>query len=139
MEPQTARTQSSSLPPAVRHLRLRVRRPHRRSAPALSALWEFERKIQIRTHLVSNPYAFAGGNVGGVQSEAAVSFAMRPERATQRKAKTHPVRRVAMKMAMRPRCSSLTDPTGYALSSRLGGGPFCSQRMYRYLRDRTPF
>src|SRR5947209_18590327 len=83
MEPQTARTQSFSLPPAVRHLRLRVRRPHRCSAPALSALWESERKIQVRTHLVFcplNPYAFAGGNFGGFQGarEAAVSFAIRP-------------------------------------------------------------
>src|SRR2546423_13071004 len=106
MEPQTARTQSFSLPAAVCHLWLRVRRPHRCSAPALSALWESERKIQIRAHLVScplNPCAFAGGNFGGLQgaSEAAVSFVIRPERATQKNAKTHLARRVAMKMARR--------------------------------------
>ena len=51
MEPQAARTQSFSLPAAVCHLRLRVRGPHRCSAAALSALWESERTIQIRTHL----------------------------------------------------------------------------------------
>src|SRR5437868_14709553 len=128
MEPQTARTQSFSLPPAVRHLRLGVRRPHRCSAPALSALWESERKIQVRTHLVScplNSYAFAGGDSGGFQSasEAAVSFAIRPDRATQKSAKTHLARTVGMKMARRRRCSSVTDP-GYALSSRLGVGHF---------------
>jgi len=73
-----------------------------------------------------NIYAFAGGNFGVFQgaSEAAVSVAILSERATQKNTKIPPARRVAMKMARRLRCSSVTICNDIAPSSRLGGGPF---------------
>jgi hypothetical protein len=46
-------------------------------------------------------------------------------------------RRVAMKMARRQRCFSVTYRSSYAPSSRLANGSFLSQRKLGYFADRT--
>src|SRR2546423_14840668 len=73
-----------------------------------------------------NTCLFAGINFGVFQgaSAAAISSWILPKRATRKNAKSDPALRVALKMARRLRCSSVTDLNGYAPSSRLGGGPF---------------
>ena len=57
-------------------------------------------------------------------SEAPVSFAILAEQVTRKFAERIAARRVALKMARRLRCDSVTGREGHALSSRLGGGPF---------------
>jgi hypothetical protein len=53
-----------------------------------------------------------------------INGAGRAERATQKNSQLDAAQRVALKMARRPRCSSVTYPFRYAPSSRLAGGPF---------------
>jgi hypothetical protein len=73
-----------------------------------------------------NNYPFAEGNFGDFQgaSEVPVWGATLIELATQKIAKIPTARRVAVKMARRLRCCSVTYRHGYAPSQRLGGGSF---------------
>src|SRR6266436_974997 len=67
-------------------------------------------RLGILVSCLLNTFAIAGENFDVFQDarEVAVSVAILSERATRKNAKGPPARRVAMKMARRLRCSSVT-------------------------------
>src|SRR5947209_19480423 len=73
----------------------------------------------------------AARSVGEFQeaSEAPVFIAILAERATPKFDQRTAARRVELKMARRLRCVSVTARKGHAPSSRLGGGPYRTQRL----------